>query len=311
MANINTTTQTSTKKQTAVASSSTENIKVYQKIVIDVMSHYFPDMYKVTDSVYNVMATIGYESGWKLHFNNGSFSVGTEDYTYLSGTSSAHHTPSSSKSGGLIGNYWKTDPVQSVLRSGDVTKITAAHEGRVAHGLSATMGCYYYKGTLAQADLFKSPAIASMFAAEGLILSLQAGQRITTNLFLNDDAASWRKSIASGIGVYYQKWKWLLEHGYSEASAIQLASGLYVGGLRSKDGNNVSGLDRIFQVYNERGKVNQALTLAGITRAGVLDMSAIQQATRNTAQIAQNKQTSAPSGTSAASDVQKPVGCTA
>ncbi len=97
-------------KQAAVGYNVGEIQKLHE-MVKDLLSQYFPKLSQAPNILYVAMATLGFESGWKLLHNRGN-KISSMHNIYVPG-------PISSKTG--VGEYLLSAPVQNVLRGSSVT----------------------------------------------------------------------------------------------------------------------------------------------------------------------------------------------
>lgn len=240
-------------------------IQRYKEITEDLLKQYFKSLYAAPDIVYVALAIFGLESGWNL-WHKKSFSHGAD--TVLSGYDSSHKSPVPVETSSLIRAYWYSPVIQNLVKTKgfDVNIMTALHQGRVAHGLSACMGCYHVRGTKTNESFKPYSKVVG-----DLGLEVNPGESITA-LFPQNETGE-RRSIAAGLIILDEKYKIAKKQFKSESDAIRAAVGYYVGKAGAKDINGYSAEDRIKGVYT-RSNVQTVLASIGVTQSGYVAVAA-------------------------------------
>ena len=261
MAGTNTTSSAGQKAVRAVSgAASTADLQRFMAITKEMLQQYFPRLSKIPDILYVCMSIWGLESSFKLWHMKTTLKG---DNAYLNGYDSCHLSPADS-SKGMIGKYWRSAEVQNLLRTrgDDINIVTALHQGRVAQGLSAVMGCYYIRNNPFNDEIQKYKSLLA-----DLDMQVDPGQKVT-DLFPNNEVGE-RRSIGSGIMILD------LHYGYARGGVKTDSEGLtsavsrYVGKAGAKDINGYSPEDRVRDVYGKPTTLSSRLARElGLTRSG-------------------------------------------
>ncbi len=204
----------------------------------------FPYLLKAPDAMYYIMATFGAESGWKLWHGNP--------------LSSRHLTVVKPSDSSLIQAYENSDVIRNIRGNSSTTLQTLENvkDGWYAHGISATMGCYYVRGSHENKLEWRSyPEAVSRINALGL--EVDPGQSINDTLFPTDTESSWLKSIVSGLIIFNSKYRIGLVQCRGDAvAAMQFAIGSYLGKKGARDANNTSPDDRRRDINTNQGRIS-------------------------------------------------------
>lgn len=230
-----------------------EEVQKIRGLVEGLLKGYFPKLSQAPNILYVVMATLGFESGWRLLHKRGSI-ISSMHYFYTGST------------GGAAGEYRRSPLIQNLLRSPSVTPqiVDNINQGCVAHGLSATMGYYYVKGVPANKQRFGG----YRSLVDSLGMEVAPGESITALFAANDDLAK-KRSIASGLIIMETDYSRFLSKGNSPSTAISKAIGSYLGAPGVADKNGSTPEMRINQVLGGKQGVTFALQQAGISKDGV------------------------------------------
>ena len=231
------------------------NLQEVQKIrgfVEELLRGYFPKLSQAPNALYVIMATLGFESGWRLLHKRGS-QISSMHYFYTGST------------GGAAGEYRRSPLIQNLLRSPTITPqiIDNINQGCVAHGLSATMGYYYVRGVPANKQRFGGYRAL----VNSLGMEVAPGESITALFAANDDTAK-KRSIASGLIIMETDYVRFLSKGNSPSTAISKAIGSYLGAPGVADKNGSTPEMRVNQVLGGKQGVTYALQQAGISQNG-------------------------------------------
>lgn len=189
----------------------------------DLIKNYFPSLKDNPSALYVMVATLYFESGFRLLHSRGGQ------------TSSMHYLPKEpGKGAGAYKGYYGDASIQNLLRSPSTTvqQRENINQGLVAHGLSATMGYYYVAGTTNSKALFSDPVYAKVASQFGLLV--QPGQSITS-LFAGNGEQEKLRSIASGLCVLERSYRFRLKKSATKIDAIKRAAQDYLGVAGAKD----------------------------------------------------------------------------
>lgn len=241
-------------KQAAVGYNVGE-IQKLQGMVKDLLSQYFPKLSQAPNIVYVVMATLGFESGWKLLHSRGNK------------VSSMHniYVPGSEKPGSAVREYLYSSPIQHVLRSSSVTPETVqnVYQGCVAHGMSAIMGHILVAGT--PSNKYRFSGYRNIVTSLGL--EVRPGESISDLFQANDDLAK-KRSIACCLIHLDGDYNRAMNRGNSSNAALVKAIGYYLGSPKVADKNGMTPEQRISDITSGKKGVNYALQVAGISANG-------------------------------------------
>lgn len=295
-----------------------DKIQRYRDITESLMKQHFKAFYNVPDSLYVVMATIGYESGWELWHK--STSRGKPENEILAGYSSVHKSPVAISTGGTIGQYWYSPSIQNLIKSKshDLTIMRNIHEGRVAHGLSASMGWNHVRNTRTYEMFAQYQNLVDQYG-----LAVNPGESISA-LFPNNETGAIRSIMSCLINLNH-KFKIAKKKFPSESDALKEAVGNYVGGKGKLDPNKYGHMTRVNDIYYRSSGVRQDLASIGVALNGYTvkvpasssdergtlsvsdSISSSPKTVSNTPSITQNTQTASSTGTPA--KAQHPPGC--
>lgn len=256
-------------KQAAVGYNVGE-IQKLRDMVRDLLSQYFPKLSQAPNILYVIMATLGFESGWKLLHSRGNK------------ISSMHniYVPGSEKPGSAVREYLISAPIQHVLRSSSVTPeiVQNVYQGCVAHGMSAIMGHILVAGT--PSNKYRFSGYRNIVTDLGL--EVRPGESITNLFQANDDLAK-KRSIACCIIHIDGDYDRALNKGSTRNEALVKAIGYYLGSPKVADKNGMTPEQRISDITSGKKGVNYALQVAGVTMNGEAFVANSQVASNTTA----------------------------
>lgn len=238
-------------KKTAAPSKDQSDIIYIRDVTASLLKDYFPILNGAPNILYICMATWGFESSFRIHPN---------------GVNSIHSTATLPKDGNWMKADYAADPIirNILIRPNlDVTTKNNIEQGYHPHGLSACMGAYHVKGTKANRYMFgPNKAVAS-----SLGLEVEPGQSITS-LFPASEVGI-RRSIASGLIAYDQKYKTALSLGFKGADAVAKAIAWYVGQVGIPDNNNFKPEQRVAQIGGRPVSSKEASILSILSDIGL------------------------------------------
>lgn len=250
-----------------------QDAKVKRLIVTtkQILAADFPTLNAVPGAAFTAMKIWWYESSFEL-FHSKNFGSATN--SMLNGVDSCHLSPQTAADSRLVKSYWESSPIVSIrndpVKMGNADIVKGINQGRVAHGLSAIMGCYLVENTKPFNEL---SVYHAKMKARGVVVT--PGNLISdvfpTNA--NGNYTGEIRSIFCGLMILDQKYKIYKSKGYSDSKALYMAVGAYVG--FGRDANNYSGHTRQNQVYASNDTISNILA----SYSGVMTLPADQQQT--------------------------------
>lgn len=214
----------------------------------------FPYLKQCPDIMYWLMGTWGCESSWRLFANgNNSLHSPTDPYQHPNSFINIDYHSSN-----IIRNLWNS------VADGSPTRLNIK-EGWYAHGISATMGAYFVRGTPTNRQYRYYPESAKRIDALGI--EVDPGQSISKTLFPIDTYSNRRKSIVSGMVILNMHFRAALKKFRDPNQAISSAIMTYVGVKGYRDILGTSPDDRRVKLTTDT-KLISMLEAVKVVRSG-------------------------------------------